>query len=402
MSVNDSIESQPAQFQRLTTIAQAGFLLVGMVNTMLGPILPLLSEQWRMNDAEAGRLFLAQFAGAMIGSASSSPLINRFGAASLIAGGYGLMAASAAALGFSGPATGLLAVFGLGLSLGLVIPATNLLIAEANPNRRAAALNLLNLVWGLGAIAFPLLIAALPREGGLRWLMSGLAALLAAASLMIARRAGVKVQADADRDLRLEKQPVWRALMEPYALMTGALIFIYVGTETAAGGWIASYADRVRSGAHSLRSMAPSFFWAGVLAGRFLAPLFLRRVTEGALVLMSLCGAVAGLLVVIGVENLFAVSTGACLTGFGLAAVFPTTFAIFTQHFGAQAARLTGFVFVLASLGGATMPWAVGLASSQFGDLRTAMVVPLLGAVSMIALQVAIIRIKSRVADKKM
>jgi fucose permease len=355
-----------------------------------------------MNDAEAGRLFLAQFAGAMIGSAVSSLLINRFGAAPLIAGGYGLMAASAVALGFSDSSTGLTVVFGLGLALGLVIPATNLLIAEANPNRRAAALNLLNLVWGLGAIAFPLLIAALPRGGGLRWLMSGLAALLAGTSLLIALRAGVKVQAEADRILRLEKQSVWRLLTGPYALMTGALIFIYVGTETAAGGWIASYADRVGSGAHSLRSMAPSLFWAGLLAGRFLAPLFLRRVSEGALVLMSLCAAVVGLLTVIATASVFVVSAGACLTGFGLAAVFPTTFAIFTQHFRDQAARLTGFVFVLASLGGATMPWAVGLASSRFGDLRTAMIVPLLGGISMIVLQVAIIRIKSRVADKKM
>ncbi len=378
-------------------IVQSGFLLVGVVNTLLGPILPLLSEQWRMDDAQAGRLFAAQFAGAMIGSAVSSPLIERLGAASLIAGGYGLMAAAAAVLGFSDPGLGLLAVVGLGLALGLVIPATNLLIAETNRRRRAAALNLLNLVWGLGAVACPLLIASLPREGGLKWLMTGLAALLTGASLMIARRPRAKLQANADRTNQSSvKQPVWRELTGPYALMTGALIFIYVGTETAAGGWIASYADRMGGRAQSLRSIATSLFWAGLLTGRFLAPAFLRRVSEGALVLLSLCVAVAGLLIIIAVENPFAIFAGACLTGFGLAAVFPTTFAIFTQYFGDQAARLAGFVFVMASLGGAIMPWAVGLASARSGDLRIGMIVPLLGGVSMIALQVAIILHLSR------
>ncbi len=116
---------------------------------------------------------------------------------------------------------------------------------------------------------------------------------------------------------------------------------------------------------------------------------------------MSLVVAVAGLLTIVAGESLVAVSAGACLTGFGLAAVFPTTFAVFTQYFGDQAARLAGFVFVMASLGGATMPWAVGLTSSQFGDLRAAMIVPLLGGVSMIALQVAIILHLSRAGRRQ-
>ncbi len=401
MSASDPIEYPPIQTRRLTIIIQTGFLLVGMVNTMLGPVLPMLSARWRMDDAQAGRLFAAQFAGATLGSAISSPLIRRFGAASLIACGYGLMAGSAAVLGFSGPAAGFLSVFGLGISLGLVIPATNLMIAEANPLRRAAALNLLNLVWGLGAIVFPLLIAALPREDGLRWLMSGLAAFLAAVSITVARRSQVALSGAADRtNQSSSKRPVWRELTGTYALLTGALIFIYVGTEVAAGGWIASFADRMGSRARSLQSMAPALFWAGLLAGRFLAPAFLRRVSEGALVLISLCVAVAGLLLIIAMWSMFAVFAGACLTGFGLAAVFPTTFAIFTQYYEDQAARLAGFVFVLASLGGGTMPWVVGLASDRFGDLRMGMIVPLLGGISMIALQIVIILHLSRVGRR--
>ena len=105
----------------------------------------------------------------------------------------------------------------------------------------------------------------------------------------------------------------------------------------------------------------PSFFWAGLLIGRAAAPAVLRRVSEAALVLISLFVAGAGLVVILVGSSLMTVSSGAGLAGLGLAAVFPTTFAIFTRQFGRQASQLTGFVFVLGGMGGALIPWLVGL-----------------------------------------
>ena len=65
---------------------------------------------------------------------------------------------------------------------------------------------------------------------------------------------------------------------------------------------------------------------AGLLIGRAAAPLVLRRVSEAALVLISLFVAGAGLVVILAGSSLMTVSSGAGLTGLGLAAVFPTTF----------------------------------------------------------------------------
>jgi MFS transporter, FHS family, glucose/mannose:H+ symporter len=66
---------------------------------LLGPILPILAARWRLDDAEAGSLFIAQFTGAMIGSALSSPMIARFGSLRLMAFSYAGMAAAVACLG---------------------------------------------------------------------------------------------------------------------------------------------------------------------------------------------------------------------------------------------------------------------------------------------------------------
>ena len=75
--------------------------------------------------------------------------------------------------------------------------------------------------------------------------------------------------------------------------------------------------------------------------------------SEAALVLVSLFVGGAGLLIILFGSNLVSVTLGVGMTGLGLAAIFPTTFAIFTRYFGAQSSELTGSFFVVGGLGGA-------------------------------------------------
>ena len=358
----------------------------------------MLAARWHLSDAEAGWLFTAQFTGGIIGSALSSTMIERLGIVAPDGLGYAAMAAAVACLSVNSWRIGLLSVLSSGFAIGFTIPATNLLVAEINSERRAAALNILSFAWALGAVAGPPLIALFARDGRLLRPLIGLAGLLSGIAFLIARRSLTDSSSGANQTKPNQKDPArfersaLRAWASPYALLTGGLIFVYVGTESATAGWIASYAQRLGASTSGFGTMTPSFFWAGLLIGRAAAPAVLRRVSEAALVLISLFVASAGLVVILVGSSLMTVSSGAGLTGLGLAAVFPTTFAIFTRHFGRQASQLTGFVFVLAGLGGALIPWLVGLTSARFGDLRIGLLIPLFGVASMIVLQIVIIR----------
>jgi MFS transporter, FHS family, glucose/mannose:H+ symporter len=384
--------------RQLVPLLHFGFLLVGVVQTLLGPILPMLAARWRLDDAEVGSLFIAQFTGAMIGSALSSPMIERLGLLRLMGFGYATMAAAVACLSINSWGISVLSVLSYGFALGLTALASNLLVAEINSERRAAALNILNFVWALGAVAGPPLIALFARDGRLVRPLIGLAALLSVIALLIARRPLTDSSSGPNQPKPNQKDPppfersTLRAWVSPYALLTSGLIFIYMGTETAAAGWIASYAQRLGASASGFGTMMPSFFWAGLLIGRAAAPAVLRRVSEAALVLIGTFVAGAGMVIILVGSSLMAVSSGAVLAGLGLAAVFPTTFAIFTRQFGRQASQLTGFVFVLGGMGGALIPWMVGLTSARFGDLRIGLLIPLFCVASMIVLQIFIIR----------
>ena len=47
--------------KRFLFTAHAVFALIGIANTMLGPLLPLLAQRWHLGDSQAGALFIAHF-----------------------------------------------------------------------------------------------------------------------------------------------------------------------------------------------------------------------------------------------------------------------------------------------------------------------------------------------------
>ena len=106
----------------------------------------------------------------------------------------------------------------------------------------------------------------------------------------------------------------------------------------------------------------------------------------GGLVLAAL--GVSFLLAATGMVTLL---VGVALSGAGLACVYPTTWAVFSDYFGARASQRAGIISAMGGLGGATIPWAVGVASTHFGSLRSGLLIALLSSLVMIALQVSII-----------
>src|SRR6266567_5066882 len=146
-----------------TTLVYLDFLVTGIVMTFLGPMLPALSSRWSLTDEQAGYLLFAQFFSSMFGMLSSGVLVQRTGYRLTLIFGL-LMMASGMALLVSGPwPLGMIAVCVLGIGHGITTPAGNLRTAEVNPHGSASALNLINAVWGLGAVSSPFLVTVAQR-----------------------------------------------------------------------------------------------------------------------------------------------------------------------------------------------------------------------------------------------
>ena len=293
------------------------------------------------------------------------------------------MAVGAGVLAQASWIVGLVSVCVYGFGLGLTIPTANLLIAELHPDRRAAALNLLNFSWGIGAVGCPFVVAALQRSQRTPLLLFGVTVCLALAAIVLGCiRMPADTKGNSSKVAALDRK-IWKNRSVP---VLGALFFIYVGTESSIGGWVASYAHRIDAGSGTFWALTPSFFWGALLLGRALAPVFLRHVRETTLASAGLVVASLGVFVLLIANTMALVVAGASLAGLGLASVFPINIAMLSQWFGEMASRIGGVMFALSSLGGATVPWLVGILSSRFGSLRIGLIVPLLGSLTMLFL----------------
>ncbi len=363
-----------------TILVHADFVVTGVVMTVLGPMLPMLSAQWLLNDARAGYLFVAQFVTSMFGMLLSGVLVRRIGYRRTLVAGLILMAAGMAALTSTNWLLGLGAISIYGVGFGTNTPAGNLFVADANPGDRAAALTWLNSSWGIGAMGCPLLLAWAQHFHRVPLFLYGLSAvLLTLAVYLLSVRFTVDSTASA-----AERAPavIW-SLRVP---LVAALFFIYVGTETSAGGWVASYARRMDLGSRAFWAVTPSFFWGALLAGRLSASVLLRWVKETTVASVGLVVASLGIAALLIAQTITLVVVGASLAGLGLASVYPISVSMLSHWFGEETkTRVSGAIFAVGNLGGAALPWLVGALSTHYGSLRVGFVVPLLGALTMLA-----------------
>jgi FHS family glucose/mannose:H+ symporter-like MFS transporter len=370
-----------------TALVHADFIVTGVVMTMLGPLLPMFSARWLLDDAQAGYLFVAQFATSMLGMLLSGVLVERLGYRRTLRVGLVLMAAGMAMLVHANWTLGLVAVSIYGVGFGSNTPTANLFIADANPGNRAAALNLLNSSWGIGAMGCPLLVAWAQRSRHVPLFFEGTAAALLGLAAWLSW-----VQFSADGKPAGDGPPSGASVgvsSHSLVFLVAVLFFIYVGTENSLGGWVASYARRMDMGSRAFWATTPSFFWGALLVGRISAPLFLRRVRETTVASAGLVLASLGAGVLLAARSMSLVVLGASLAGLGLASVFPISISMLSHWFGEAATRVSGAVFAGGNLGGAVLPWLVGALSTHYGSLRAGFAVPLLGALSMLAVYVA-------------
>ena len=363
-----------------TALIHIDFLLTGIVMTFLGPMLPILSARWSLTDEQAGYLISAQFFSSMVGMFASGVLVERRGYRFTLIAGAALMALGMALLTCGPWLLGLVSVSTFGVGHGITTPAGNLRTAEINPQGSASALNLINAVWGIGAVSSPFLIAFAQRMHQTSLFLYGTASALL---VLLIALAVVRFEPDT-RALATPPGPrhtVWESRWLPLICI---LFFIYVGTETSFGGWIASYARRLDSGQHSFWAMMPSFYWGALLAGRALAPLALKFSRETTIAKIGLCLALFGGLAIVAARGTGLLITGSLLAGLGLASIFPISVSLLSGWFGQSANRASGAVFASGNTGGAILPWVVGAVSTRTGSLRFGFVVPLLGVAAML------------------
>ena len=153
-----------------------GIFIYGLLAALPGSVLPALERnQYLPNDSTVGTFLLINAAGAVLAYLLSGPVIDRAGKKPALAIGAFLvivsMVAFALVLSVVSPAASLALIFGCSLVLGFganaIVAAGHALVADVAASWRNAALNLLDICFGLGLATLPLFVQTIQGKGGL-------------------------------------------------------------------------------------------------------------------------------------------------------------------------------------------------------------------------------------------
>jgi fucose permease len=359
----------------------AGFVLTGLEITLIGPLLPTFIQRWGLSDSRAGILGAVQFGASLAGVWLSSLITHYLGARVSLILGYFFMAAGLATLNAASLTVALLALAALGLGYGLVVPPTNLGVAQIGGARSAALVSLVNFAWGAGAVSCsPLVLIAL-KNGVLAEFLLGSAAFGALLTLF-----AFFVEMPAPRQETRESVEAANKVAVANTIALAALFFLYVGIEVSLGSWAAEHTKRLSNNGTGLATVAPMFFYGGLMAGRALAPLILARVREYRLVLCAIFVVCVGNIFLVLARQPVVAFASLIVAGLGCSTIFPIYVAWLSRWYGRGANRLSGWMFSMSSVGSAVAPPCVGLVSDHAGGLRVGLLVPLVFAVVMLLL----------------
>ena len=372
-------------FLREWLLLHLSFIVIGIITTMLGPILPSFIHRWSLTDAQAGFFFTTQYFGSFFGVLLTGVLLPRLGFSKAAAAGFLAFVVGYAFLGLGPWLVSALMVGVNGFGYGLSNPAINLRATQLPSKNTAAAVTFLNFSWSIGSVLCPFLIGYLVPDYGVRPFAIGI---LAACALLIVLLYSLRIgPADDDRVRASHPLPEWIAhLRVPQAIPLFLLFLLYVGVEVAVGGWIPAYEKRMPGMSAVSLLLAPSIYYGFLLLGRGVAPLILRHVSQVLISAGGLALAAVGGTVIAFSNTPHILYIGAAMAGFGLAPQYPIYVTWLAATFKQDTPWIGSLFFAAAGIGGGGVPWLVGIVSARTGSLGAGLYIPLLITIAMVFL----------------
>jgi len=408
-----------------------------------GAVLPTLERnQYLPNDSAVGNFLLVNAAGAVLAYLISGPVIDRLGKKFALSGGAVFVVVSM--VGFAlvvtrfSPGPAVLLIFGCSLVLGLganaIVAAGHALVADVAAHWRNAALNLLDICFGLGLASLPLLVQSVQRRGGLDAIFWYLAV---ATLILLAFVLFPRFPAPAHPEAASFAGAKELFTNQSFVVLAIAL-FMYVGTEVSVVKWVVTFMERdarilaaqgigpaqlkqiadassgaastffeqdpVGVGIASFALQSLSLFAIALLAGRLVSAFLLGVIRMNSFVLLTAGSVLTTIALAIAFTTSapIVVRIGLMAAGFGMGPIFPTSVGLASVMMPRMSGTAMSLVMGIGFAGLLLIPPAVGYISTaaggETGDVRTGLFVIIAASAMMLLLHVILVLRERRLA----
>jgi MFS transporter, FHS family, Na+ dependent glucose transporter 1 len=321
-----------------TAICFLAFAVTGISVNLLGATLGNLSLRYGLHLSDAGIFTALQAIGSTIAVLIFGWLLDRYDPRWVLCSTSFIFGGGALLLGFA--PTLPLALFGvllMGIGFGGMLAGPNYVIASLYAARGASALNALNVFYSMGAMTSAQIVAFALHRGDFRfaYLLAGV--LLLALALPFAT---IKLHQRKRQETQSEPVSAHYFSLLPFIF----LFFTYIGSEVGFGSWIFTQLSTVAQATAETAALATSVYWAGQMFGRITGTIVLRRITDEALLPLTIAIIGFGIALLLTFQVNANISIiAAFVVGFGCGPVFPTTLGIVRKAYPTAHGTAWGF-----------------------------------------------------------
>ncbi len=386
----------------VTALGLTGYFFIGTAAVLIPSVMPFITDEYMATGltlTAIGLIFPARAVGGILGNLLAGVASDRLGYSKLV--WIAALALAASMVLVAG--AGLWLLFLAGFALISIVQASlttgiNAMVADANRDSRARALNVLHGVYAVGATISPLVFGIVLEQGvpwrwtvaatGLIWLAYGAGSLLLYRSITPPPQpAAAPGEDEPGRDPQQEKTPQseagtsffsstwdtlrdilgsnWGMLRNAGFLSLFLIAFIYNGVAFSLLGWVALFMQE-SAGLSTFSSISMiSVFYVALTAGRFICAAYAERLGYGLTLLILAAGLVLTYPLVVFSTTAAPLVIGIFLTGLTLSGLFPTALAYGSRLYPQHSGSVTGVLNVAMTIGTMLPP----LWTAVFSDL---------------------------------
>jgi MFS transporter, FHS family, glucose/mannose:H+ symporter len=362
------------------TATAAGFLaffLIGAVQAFYGPAQFAFQERFNLDTNAVSFIVSAHFLGSMTGILLLAPLERFLGWQKILLLGSSLLIAGCLGVALAPIWTlTLISAVILGLGFGTMDLSFNTIFSNGFGEQSTAMTNILNALFGVGAIVGPILVSAFPNDSKTPFLIVA-AATLTLMPLVLGLRATKLEEATS--------KFVFTGLFAFFVLM----FFVYVGVEVSAANLEPRHLKEGLGYSEQAAAQWNALYWGGITASRILVVPIALKVKPPVIVIGSAVLAVIGL----ALTHIPSFAPyGYIIAGLGFGPIFPTGFVWLTQVIPSSVATAS-LVVAAANFGAVLIPPIASSLASNPSSIPT--VITILG-IPLLVLSVLLVRRSQR------
>ncbi len=360
----------------LTMTLNVLMLFYAMSLTMLGPLMPSIIEQYKLQLSQAGLISTFQSIGGLIFTILGGILADYIKKSRLIGLTFFTYSVSLLALAFAPTYAVVLALFfTLGASTRMLDVVLNAYVSDINPNRRGFHLTLLGISFGIGGLLGPL-FSTVFRNSGLKWyntfLILGITCTLITVVYIIVLN---RTKREEKLNITTKAANYLELLLSPKLLVLCLIMFIFSGYQSGISIWMPMYMEKSLMAKPFLSGLTVSLYYIGTILGRVLFTIFFKEhQAKNLIVFGSFTGGIVLLSgIIAGSSGLMAVTSG--VSGLLTCAVLPLTITFACNYYPENSGAVSAIILVNSVLSWMVFPWLIGLiadnSSFQMGMLIT-------------------------------